>query len=129
MKYSKALNHIILAAAFAKDNQPVKSAKALADAMQQDDFEQTLEDLNDQQEQLSEDQGDDQSLEQFDDTEQQQFAKALARFSETAGDDQDSEDLDFGTDEDEQEQDMQQASLADRKRRAEKNRRALARSR
>ncbi len=83
--YSKALDLILSAVASASAGKPVKAAKFLAQAMGEEDFEQTMDALNDQQDQSFQQEQDpdfgvdDLDGDGFDDQQQQSFSRALAR--------------------------------------------------
>lgn len=88
-KYSASLDKLLQSAAYAKEGKHEKAAKAMADALDQDDYQQTMEALDEQQNLMF-----DQQDEQFD---QQDFAKVLSRVtankeSVLAGDDDENAD-------------------------------------
>lgn len=102
--YSKALDYILQSVVAASEGKGEKSAKYLARAMEEQDFQQTMDGLNDQQDQLLDQQDDDFGVDLddqgFDDQQQQSFSRALARVAANkrkvtaADDDQDSDDDD-----------------------------------
>lgn len=82
MKYYRSLDHLLAAAAEYKAGRITAAAKALADAAQEDDFDDMADGLDQQQEEAAEEQQGPQS----DDVQDQQYqnarlAKALARLS------------------------------------------------